>query len=233
MGVPAGFERAAPTAPYYRSAFSFVYRKDRGLDIRTFDAPALRTLKVGVQIVGEDGNNPPPAYALARRGIVDNVAGYTVYGDYTQDNPPARIVEAVAKGEVDVAVVWGPLAGYFATRQTAPLEVVPVTPQVDESGMPFAFDICVGVRKGDKELKEKLDAALARNRQQIDKVLDEFGMPRVPPAQASAQTRSSSTRDSGEASCSRRPHCSSPRASGRSAASASTRLRRAGSTRSG
>jgi quinoprotein dehydrogenase-associated probable ABC transporter substrate-binding protein len=186
MGVPAGFERAAPTAPYYRSAFAFVYRKDSGLDIRTFDAPALRTLKVGVQIVGEDGNNPPPAYALARRGIVDNVAGYTVYGDYTQDNPPARIVEAVAKGEVGVAVVWGPLAGYFATRQSVPLEVVPVSPQVDESGMPFAFDICVGVRKGDKELKEKLDAALVRRRREIEKVLDDYGMPRVPPAPASA-----------------------------------------------
>ena len=69
-----------------------------------------------MQLVGDDGANTPPAHALARRGIVDNVRGYTVYGDYSQPNPPARIVEAVAAATVDVAVVWGPLAGYFAAR---------------------------------------------------------------------------------------------------------------------
>jgi mxaJ protein len=183
MGVPAGFERAAPTTPYYRSSYAFVYRRDGNAKVHSFDDPVLKNVKVGIQIVGEDGNNPPPAYALARRGIIDNVAGYTVYGDYTQDNPPARIVEAVANGEVDVAVVWGPLAGYFAARQGVPLEVVPVSPQVDEPGMRFAFDICIGVRRGEKELKEKLNAALARRRGEIQKILDDYGVPRVPATQ--------------------------------------------------
>src|SRR3954469_168427 len=74
LGVPAGFERALTTAPYYRSSYVFVSRKDRHLDVRTFDDPALRTLKIGVQLVGDDGVNPPPAHALAARGIIDNVA---------------------------------------------------------------------------------------------------------------------------------------------------------------
>jgi mxaJ protein len=182
MGVPAGFERALPTTPYYRSSYAFVYRREGGPAVQSFDDPVLKNVKVGIQIVGEDGNNPPPAYALARRGIIDNVVGYTVYGDYTQDNPPARIVEAVAKGEVDVAVVWGPLAGYFAKRQGVPLEVVPVSPQVEPPGMQFAFDIAIGVRKDGKQLREKLNAALARRRPEIEKVLQEYEIPQVPRA---------------------------------------------------
>ena len=83
----------------------------------SLDDPALREAKVGVHLIGDDGFNTPPAHALSRRGIVENVRGYSIYGDYAKPNPPARIVEAVASGEIDVAVVWGPLAGYFAPRQ--------------------------------------------------------------------------------------------------------------------
>ena len=75
LGVPAGFERALTTRPYYRSTYVFVSRKDRGLTVRSFDDPALRTLKIGVQLIGDDGVNTPPAHALAARGIVDNVVG--------------------------------------------------------------------------------------------------------------------------------------------------------------
>jgi mxaJ protein len=179
LGAPAGFELALTTRPYYRSTYVFVYRKDRGLDVRSFDDPALRTLKIGVQMVGDDAANTPPAHALARRGIVDNVRGYTLYGDYSQANPPARIVDAVAAGEVDVAVVWGPLAGYFAPRQSAPLEIVPVSPQVDLPMLPFVFDISLGVRREDKAFRDELDVVLGRLRPEIDRILDEYGVPRV------------------------------------------------------
>src|SRR5207237_10170955 len=128
VGVPASFELAATTAPYYRSSYVFVYRKDKKLSVNSFDDPVLRKLKVGVQMIGDDGANTPPAHALASRGVVENVRGYTVYGDYAQPNPPARIIDAVARGDVDVAVAWGPLAGYFARRERVPLAVVPVSP---------------------------------------------------------------------------------------------------------
>jgi quinoprotein dehydrogenase-associated probable ABC transporter substrate-binding protein len=181
LGVPAGFERALTTAPYYRSTYVFVSRADRRLKVRSFDDPALRALKIGVQLIGDDGVNTPPAHALAARGIVDNVAGFTVYGDYAEESPPARIVAAVATGEVDIAVAWGPLAAYFARRHGG-LAIVPVEPQVDASGLPMAFDIAVGVRKGDKALRDEIDAILVRKRAEIDRILDEFGVPRVPPA---------------------------------------------------
>src|SRR4051794_21309122 len=93
LGAPADFERALTTQPYYRSSYVFVSRKDRGLNIRSFDDEALRTLRVGVQLIGDDGANPPPAHALARRGIITNVVGFMLYGDYSEENPPARIIE--------------------------------------------------------------------------------------------------------------------------------------------
>jgi mxaJ protein len=179
LGVPAHFEMALTTAPYYRSSYVFVYRKDRNLDIHSLDDPALHKLRIGVQMIGNDETNTPPAHALAHRGIVDNVVGYTLYGDYRDPNPPARIVDAVVKGDVDVAVVWGPLAGYFAKHAPVPLEVVPVLPAADPN-LPFTFSIAMGVRKGDKPLRDEIDAALQRKRKEIDAILDEYGVPRVP-----------------------------------------------------
>ncbi len=179
MGVPSSFELALPTRPYYRSTYVFVYRKDAGITLRSFDDPALRALRVGVHLVGDDGANTPPAHALASRGIIGNVAGYTLYGDYSQPNPPAGLIEAVARGDVDVAVAWGPLAGYFASRQPVPLEIVPVTPEIDLPFLPFVFDISMGVRREDEALADELDAILIRRAGEIDALLDAFGIPYV------------------------------------------------------
>lgn len=179
IGMPSSLELALTTAPYYRSTYAFVYRKDRKLNIRSFDDTALRDVRVGVQMIGDDFANTPPAHALANRHIIQNVKGYSVYGDYAQENPPARIVEAVAKGEVDVAVAWGPLAGYFAGRQRVPLEVVPVSPQIDLPFLPFVYDISMGVRRGDDAFRDQLDDILNRKRPEIEAILDEYGVPRV------------------------------------------------------
>jgi quinoprotein dehydrogenase-associated probable ABC transporter substrate-binding protein len=179
IGMPSSLELALTTAPYYRSTYAFVYRKDRGLDIRSFDDAALRDVRVGVQMVGDDFANTPPAHALASRHIIQNVKGYSVYGDYDEENPPARIIEAVARGEIDVAIAWGPLAGYFARPQRVPLEVVPVSPQIDLPYLPFVYDISMGVRRGDDAFREQLDEILSRKSLEIEAILDEYGVPRV------------------------------------------------------
>lgn len=182
LGLPSSVELALTTRPYYRSTYVFVYRrdrKDRGIAVRSLDDPLLRKLRIGVQMIGDDGTNSPPAHALANRGIVDNIKGYSVYGDYSQPNPPARIVEAVAKGDVDMAVVWGPLAGYFAPRQTVPLELVPVSPQIDRPFLPFVFDVSMAVRRGDDKLRAELDSFIERRQGEIDALLDRYGVPRV------------------------------------------------------
>jgi mxaJ protein len=177
MGVPASFELTLVTQPYYRSSYVFVSRQDRALRVRSLDDPALRQLTVGVQLVGDDYANSPPAHALARRGIVQNVRGYNVQGDYRQPSPPARIIDAVASGDVDIAVAWGPLAGYFASRAPVPLEIAPVSPEQDGPSLPFVFDISMGVRRADTTLRDTLNAILTRRRASVDSLLQTYGVP--------------------------------------------------------
>jgi mxaJ protein len=176
VGVPASFELAATTRPYYRSTYVFVTRRERNLDIRSFDDPKLRELKIGVQLIGDDGANSPPVHALNNRGIVENLKGYTLYGDYREQSPPSRVVDAVVNGDVDIAVVWGPLAGYHARDRK--LVVQPVSPEIDLPYLPFVYDIAVGVRRGEDELRKKIDEILVRRRADIEAILDQYGVPR-------------------------------------------------------
>ena len=179
IGVPASFELAITTKPYYRSTYVFVSRHDRGLKITSLDDPQLKDLTVGVQLIGDDGTNAPAAHALANRGMSTNIRGYTVYGDYRADSPPARIVDAVAKKEIDTAIVWGPLAGYFAQKENAALDITPVTPEIDLPYLPFVYDISVGVRRGEDGLKNQIDEILTRKHAEIDQILDRYHVPRA------------------------------------------------------
>ena len=172
VGIPSNFELAWPTTPYYRSSYVFLSRKDRGLGIGSLDDSRLKTLRVGVQMIGNDHVNSPPAHALANRGAVGNVVGFMVYD-------PRAIVDAVARGDVDVAIVWGPQAGWFARQERVPLELTPVSPQIDLPFLPFVFDISMGVRRGDNRLRDELDRAIERRRADIDRILDQYGVPRV------------------------------------------------------
>lgn len=176
VGVPSGFEPVLATRPYYRSTYTFVTRRN-GPRISSLDDPRLRTLRVGVQLVGDDYANTPPAQALANRGIIRNVRGYTVIGNYLQPNPPSRIMHAVVAGEVDVAIVWGPLAGWFARRASTPLRVVPVSPEIDIPYLPFVFDMAMGVRRGDTTFRNTLDTIIGRRQGEIDAILREYGVP--------------------------------------------------------
>ena len=184
MGVPAGFEMALTTMPYYRSSYVFLYRKGK-LQLNSLDDPRLHELKVGVQMIGDDFSNTPPAHALSRRNIIQNVKGYTVYGDYAQQNPTARIIDAVARKEIDVAIVWGPLAGYFARKERVPLKLEFVSPQIDQPFLPFVYDISMGVRRDDQTLRDQLERVMEKRRGEIDKLLSDFGVPRVDKQEAS------------------------------------------------
>jgi mxaJ protein len=178
-GAPVGFDRALLTRPYYRSTYVFVTRRSRRLHIESFDDPILRRLRVGVQLVGDDGMNSPPAHALSRRGIVGNIVGYSVYGDYRTDSPPSAIIAAVARGEVDVAAAWGPMAGYFAARQPVALDLVPVQPAVDGRFLPQTFSIAMATRRRDSARHDRLEHFIDQRRGQIDRILADYHVPRV------------------------------------------------------
>jgi mxaJ protein len=173
MGVPAHFERALTTRPYYRSSYAFVTKSERALNLTSLDEPKLRDLRIGVHLIGDDGMNTPPAHALTERGMITNLVGFTLYGDYAQPNPPARIIEAVASGDIDVAIVWGPFAAFFARQQKVPLQVKPLPKDGD---LPFQFAISIGVKKGKKELRDRIDEILERKKDEIGGILREYGV---------------------------------------------------------
>jgi mxaJ protein len=179
MGLPSSFELAQPTRPYYRSAYVFVSRRSEQLRLVSLDDPRLRHLRIGLHVIGDDYNNVPPAEALASRGIVGNITGYTIYGDYSTPNPPRALIDAVARGDIDVAIAWGPLAGFFARQQSTPLDLVPVSPQVDVPFLPMVFDIAMGVRRGDTALRAALDQVIVHRRREIRTLLTRYGVPLV------------------------------------------------------
>ena len=178
IGVPATFGQLLTTRPYYRSTYVFVSRADRNYRLASLDDPRLRRLRIGLHFIGTDYDNPPPAHALGDRGIVRNIVAFSIYGNYAKPNPPAALIEAVARGNVDVAVAWGPLAGYFAKRSPVPLAITPVEPSTDRrTGSVFAFPISMGVRKGDTALRDKLQHVLDRDGGRIHAILAEYGVP--------------------------------------------------------
>jgi len=133
----------------------------------------LAKMKVGVHIV--DDSYAPPAQILAQNGLAKNLVGFSLFGDSSASNPAAQLIEAVSRGEVDAALVWGPLAGYFAGSS---LELTPVSPM--RSGMvPFVYDIAVGVRRNDAALRAKLDAAISRQCAAIETLVRDFKVPQV------------------------------------------------------
>jgi mxaJ protein len=178
-GTAAGVEMFATTRPYYKSSYVFVSRSDRRLGVTSFNDPRLASMRIGVQIIGDDGANTPPVHALVSRGAANHLKGYTVYGDYRQPNPASAIVDGVVRGDVDIAIVWGPLAGYFAKQSTVPLDVVPVSPRIDLPYLPFVFDIAMGVRRADTTFRRQLDEIIARRKPSIDSILGAYGVPRV------------------------------------------------------
>lgn len=178
-GIATGVDGAATTRPYYRSTYVFVSREDAHLSELTLDDPRLRRATIGVQMIGNDAMNTPPAHAIASRGITGNVRGYMVYGDYGRPNPPAAIVDAVENRQVDVALVWGPLAGYFAHRSHVPLRLDAVTPAGDPR-WPMSFDISMGVRRGDRELLDRIDAILEHEQPAIRAILERYHVPLEP-----------------------------------------------------
>ena len=179
MGVPGNYDMVLATRPYYRSSYVFVYQKSRQLQLRSFDDPVLRTLRIGLHEMGEDGANQPPAHALARRGIVGNIVGFTMWDVDSIANPPGKVIDAVADGAVDAAIVWGPFGGYFAQRQRVALEVVPVEADAGAPQIPFAYDIAMGVRPGEDAFKRELEDVLDRRRLEIQHILQQFGVPLI------------------------------------------------------
>jgi mxaJ protein len=179
MLATSSSEMVRTTTPYYRSSYVFISRRDRHLAVHSLDDPRLKQWRIGIQLSGNDYGNPPPAQALASRHILQNVRGYPVYGDYSSAAPQRGIIAAVADGAVDVAIAWGPVAGYFAAASEAPVDVAAVSPLQDGAHLPLAFSISMAVRRGDEPLAAALNTLVTERKADLRHILDEFHVPLV------------------------------------------------------
>lgn len=177
-GVPVGFDLGATTQPYYRSTYAMAYVKGKGLDgVQTLeDLLALSTEKRKSLRLGVFGRSPVADWLL-KNGLIGQMVSYqTQTGD--ADQYPGEMVEKdLANGKIDVAFVWGPIAGYFAkSATTVPIVAIPLKARPD---IQFEFQIAMAVRFGDKALKERIDQLIEKNRKKITAILEEYGVPLV------------------------------------------------------
>jgi len=185
MSMPADSDMVLATKPYYRSTYVFASRADRSLHVTSLNDDRLTKWKIGVHLVGN--NLAPPASALAARGITSNIVPFSLFGALGQPNPPSKLIDAVVHGDVDIAILWGPFAGYFARVSRVPIDVVPVSPSSWRS-LPFTFNISAAVRKSDESLRAELDNALDHQCAAIQAVLSEFAVPAPAEGQARCAT---------------------------------------------
>jgi quinoprotein dehydrogenase-associated probable ABC transporter substrate-binding protein len=176
--APSGLDMAGVTKPYFRSGYVFVTRKDSELKIKSLADPRLKKLKIGVNLLNSDAENTPPAMALSRYGVVGNLTGFTTF--YSDSARPEDIINAVAKKEIDVAIVWGPLAGYFAKSASAPLSLQPLPERDSLSDFPFQYNIGMGVRRRDRALRDSLQSLIDRKGPEIQAILKAYGVPVLP-----------------------------------------------------
>jgi len=185
IGVPAGFDQVSVTAPYYRSTYALVFPKGKGLDgIRTSDdllalpPETLRKLRIGVY------DRSPASQWLARHELVDRGVPYAML-NADPDQYPGEIIECdLAQGKIDAAIVWGPIAGYFARRVRSP-ELL-MAPMKSEPGLPFDFAIAMGVRYGEPQWKKQVEGLIAKHRTEILAILRGYGVPLLPDESAAA-----------------------------------------------
>jgi mxaJ protein len=172
IGVPVGMRGVTVSNPYYASSYVFVTPAKQHLQIASFTDPQLDQGRIGLQILEEDLS--PPSIPLIRSGHAPQLIGFDGFGSHEGD-----VVRAVSSGKIGVAVVWGPVAGYYAQHSPSKLTLTRVTPLRDSSGLPFAYRIGFGVHKSDSTLLKQLDGAITELQPQIRRVLARYYVPVV------------------------------------------------------
>lgn len=174
MAISDGQSGYLSTLTYYRSIYSFVYRTDSGLAVQSFDDEELKDLRIGIQ-VARAGGISAITQALAIRGMIPNQVSFVT--DLRAEDPLLELPRAVENGEVDIAVLWGPVAGYASQVLGGTLTHVPVSPQIDMPMNIMYVNITMGLRPGDTALRDDINIALANRWDEIQSVLNEYSVP--------------------------------------------------------
>jgi len=169
MGYAQGDELVLNTNHYYRSAYAMVFKKDGPLKgLESLSDPRLKTAKIGL-VAGT-----PPASIISKNGLLGNVRPYQLMIDRRHFSPALRMMTDLKSGDIDIGLMWGPNAGYFAKKSGMDLAVVPL---VNEKGARTAFRITMGVRQSDAQWKRQLNEIIKKRQSDIDKVLLAYGVP--------------------------------------------------------
>jgi mxaJ protein len=181
VSIPKGYDPVLWTKPYYRSAYVIAQLRNNGHAVTSLEDPALKQLRIGTYA------GSPPFDALAERGLSSSLAVYPLFFDprvTDHSRRPVKLLEDVVAGEVDVAMAWGPMAGYFL--KSAAVTSVDLVPLPDEPRIPMTFEFSMGVAKGNQALKQQLDEAIDRHREEITRILTDYGVPLLPLKAAAA-----------------------------------------------
>jgi mxaJ protein len=180
LALPQGLPAIVTTRPYFTSSFVAVTRADDSHQFTSFDDPWLGEARIGLQLVGNEGATTAPAFSLSARGFNEHITGFPMWAEEGAPEPPqGKIVDAVAKGDIDIAFVWGPFGGYFAKSHGGKLRVTPILGDPARPDVAFVFPMAVGVRKTDVDFRDRLQVALDRHQTEITAILEDFGVPLV------------------------------------------------------
>jgi len=170
MGFPQGDDQAQVTVPYYRTTYALVFKRGSGLeDVTTIDSPKLRDKRIGVVA------RTPPSTAMAVNGLLARAKSYPLFVDTRADSSAQAMIDDLARGEIDCGILWGPMAGYYASHAAPPLVVVPLTRET--AGPPMSFRIGMAVRPADQEWKRTLNKLIMENQTEINKLLISYNIP--------------------------------------------------------
>ena len=178
MGVPVGYDQVSVTKPYYRSTYALVFPKGKGMDQVTsideflkLDPARLRALRIGIY------DRSPASNWLAKHQLLESGVPYPIMNADPAQYPGQIIENDLVSGKIDAAIVWGPIAGFFAQRSKAP--VLAVVPMKSEPGVQFDFQMAMGVRHGENEWKKQIEGLIDSRSAEIAAILKEFGVPVV------------------------------------------------------
>lgn len=171
LGVPQGNDLVQPTNPYYRTTYAVVTRAGSDLDgLATLADPRLREKPRRIGLVA----NTPPGNILATLGLMSSVKPYPLMVDTRFESSSAAMIQDLEKGEIDAALLWGPIAGFHVKNSGGKLALAALP---EEPGTRMSFRIAMGVRRADQNWKRQLNQLLAENRAAIENILDDYGVP--------------------------------------------------------
>ena len=171
MGIAQGNNEVENSSAYYRSVYALVYRPHTGFDdIQSLEDPRLKGKRIGV-IAGT-----PPATILAEDDLLDHVHAYQLSVNLRFFSPARDLTDDLTNDKIDIGILWGPIAGYFASHSDGRIAIAPLLRKSDQAP-PMIFSIVMGVRHGDDAWRRQLNAAIGKQRQAIDQILQSYGVP--------------------------------------------------------